>query len=180
MTNSEKIVGFWLWFCRGTGGEPGFKRLLDRWLILHLVAGSFLAFVVPVDLQGAANAVLLPLVGILIGLTFAWAGNAQALMQSAEIQELSEHHEGGFEEYVYTFQLAILVVLTTIVVWGLAGLSLLDKVWPTQDRPTLYFLIKLIHYALASMTLRECWHVVLAAQLMLLIQRKIKKVKGNK
>ena len=169
---------FWVWFIKGSGGRSGFRRLLlNWWILLHLSVGWGLSHFVPVDLITAANAVLLPLVGILIALAFAWAGNAQALMQSTEIDELAEYHEGGFVDYVYIYQLAILVILATIVLWALAGLEVFDKVWPTTCRIVYYDLVKIVLYALSSITLRECWHVVLGAQLMLLAMRRIKRAR---
>ncbi len=153
---------------------------MSWWILFHILIGSTLSFVVPVDLSTAASAVLLPLVGILIALAFAWAGNAQALMQSTEIEELAERHVGGFVEYVYTYQLAIFVILITIVLWASAGLGVYDKVWPTPSCTKAYEALKVVLYALSSLTLRECWHVVLGAQTMLLMQQKIKKMKNTK
>ena len=128
----------------------------------------------------SAKAVLLPLAGILIGLSFAWAGNAQALMQSKEIEDLSEHHEGGFVEYVFTYQTAILAILFTLVFWGLAGLNVFDKWLPKDDYPKIYFVIKTMLFTLSSLTIRECWHVVMGAQWMLLIQKEIRKRQNKK
>ena len=122
----------------------------------------------------SANTVLLPLAGILVGLSFAWAGNAQALMQSSEMEELSTHHQGGFVEYVYIYQTAILTILVTLVFWGLAGLQIFDIQWPTIKKPILYFALKTFLFTLSSLTLRECWHVVIGAQWMLLAQKAIK------
>jgi hypothetical protein len=133
-----------------------------------------MACLVQADLTTSANAVLFPLAGILVGLSFAWAGNAQALLQSTEIVALSEHHEGGFVEYVYVYQTAILVILITLVAWGIAGLGVFDNCSLNLNAPVTYLAIKWILFSLCSLTIRECWHVVLGAQWMLLAQRKIK------
>lgn len=177
MAAEKEFMSFWRWFTRGSGGKSGLMRLINLWLLFHVGIGWALSRLVPVELATAANAVLLPLVGILIGLAFAWAGNAQALMQSAEIDELAMHHEGGFVDYVYTYQLAIFIILVTIVLWAFAGLEVYDKVWPTVSCGNYYFGVKTILYAMSSLTLRECWHVVLGAQFMLLAQRRIKRIK---
>ena len=100
----NSVISYWRWFFKGSGAKPGYRRLVNTWIMIHLIVGVIVSFVVPVNLENAANTVLLPLVGILIGLSFAWAGNAQALLQSSEIDKLSEHHEGGFIEYVFTYQ----------------------------------------------------------------------------
>ncbi len=175
MTNN--MIGFWQWFFKGSGGKPGYRRIVNKWMFLHLSIGCLMAALVQVDLSTSANAVLLPLVGILIGLSFAWAGNAQALMQTTEIKRLSDYHKGGFVEYVYAYQTAILAILTTLSMWGLAGLQVFDKAWPTPDATIGYFVVKSILFLLASLTLRTCWHVVLGAQWMLIVQKKIKEHK---
>ena len=126
-----------------------------------------------------ANTVLLPLVGILIGLSFAWAGNAQAMLQTREIASLSDYHEGGFAEYVYLYQTAILIILITLVLWGFAGLKVFDSWWPTQTANYPYFATKAFLFMLASLTLRSCWQVIMGSQWMLLAQKKIKEHLGK-
>lgn len=173
-------LNYWHWFFKGSGGKPGYRRILNRWIFVHLAIGLIISFFIQIDVATSAKAVLLPLAGILVGLSFAWAGNAQALMQSSEIEKLSEHHEGGFVEYVFTYQTAILTILGTLVFWGLAGLQIFDMRWPTDSRPILYFAIKTFLFLLSSLTIRECWHVVMGAQWMLLAQKQIKDIDKKK
>jgi hypothetical protein len=175
-TEKNTTVSFWRWFFGGNqGARAGARKLLDRWLLLHLVVGTALSILVPVSLKVASNSFLLPLAGIFIGLSFAWGGNAQALLQTSEIEEMSERHPEGFSQYVFTFQLAILVILLTLTLWGLAGLHVFDDLWPTQQRGAPYRIVGAVLYGLASLTLRECWHVVLGAQLLLLARRTIRR-----
>lgn len=180
MMNDGASISFWRWLAKGSGGKPGYRRLINRWLIFHLGGGVILAWLVHVDLQTAANTVLLPLVGILIGLCFAWAGNAQALLQADEIVEMTQHHDGGFAEYVFTYQSAILAILVALVAWALAGFGIFDTTWPTAERRLWHFALEVFLFALSSLTLRECWHVVLGAQWMLLAQHKINQSKKSK
>ena len=175
LIKNKEFIGFWEWFFKGSGGKSGFRRLFNLWIFLHILIGVGLSLIIQVNLTIAANSVLLPLVGILIGLAFAWAGNAQALMQSTEIDKLAEKHEGGFIDYVFAYQLAILIILSTIVLWSIAGVEVYDKVWPTELHCIYYFCIKTILYSISSLTIRECWHVVLGSQYMLIVQKKIKK-----
>jgi hypothetical protein len=167
-TETTPSLSFWHWFFCGTGGKAGFRRLINVWLILHFAVGAGLARIISVDLGTAANAVLLPLAGVLVGLSFAWGGNAQALLQAGEIEKLAEKHRGGLSDYVFTFQAAILCILLTLVLWGIAGLQVFDQVWPTTGRSYSYHGAKVVLFALSSVTVRECWHVVLGAQWMLL------------
>ncbi len=170
---------FWSWFLLGRDGRPGLLRLLNIWMLIHIAIGVFLGLVVKSSLQLAGNTVLLPLTGILIGLSFAWAGNAQALLQTSEMRDVSKHRQGGLAEYVYAYQTAILVILVTIVSWGLAGLGIFDDQWPTTAHPKLYTGVKTILFGLASLTLRECWHVVLGTQWMLLTREELKKSRNS-
>lgn len=168
-------MNFWRWFVCGTQGKPGVSRFFDLWLLVHLAIGFLLALIAPVSLSEAANAVLLPLAGIFIGLSFAWGGNVQALLQTEEIEELTSYHPGGFDDYLFVFQSAILAILVTLVFWGLAGLGVYDRFWPTPLRTVAYLSISTMLYCLASLTLRECWHVVLGAQSMLKIRFEIRR-----
>lgn len=169
------MFNYWRWFFCGGGGRPGFRRLIDRWLAVHIVIGVLVALLANVDVQTAANSVLLPLAAIFVGLSFAWAGNAQALMQSPEIDQLADFHEGGFAEYAYTFQTAILVILVTLVLWGLAGLKVFAWFESAAAGWAATLALRAVLFTLSSMTLRECWQVVLGSQWMLLAQREIRR-----
>jgi len=56
-------------------------------------------------------------------------------------------------------------------------LNIFDKKWPTQNCVISYFVIKTFLFSMASLTLRECWHVVMGAQWMLIAQKQIKEMK---
>jgi hypothetical protein len=169
------MISYWRWFFRGSGGRPGAFRYFDVWLFFHLGLGLFLAWIVPSALDEAAKGLLLPVAGVFIGLSFAWGGNAQALLESSEILEMVDKHPGGFEEYIYTFQSAILFLLLTLVLWVFAGLGIFDKVWPSQTMDCSYFAVSSVLYFLASLSIRECWHVILGAQWFLLARHNIRK-----
>ena len=171
------IYKYWRWLIIGLDGKPGLLRFWNRWLIYHTLIGVVIAVLVKTDyqtaektLQTTANTVLLPLAGVLIGLSFAWAGNAQSLIQSTEIQELAKFRDGGFVEYVYTYQTAILTILATVIMWGIAGLGIIDSHIPARDFPVLYETIKYTFFIISSISLRECWHVILGTQWLLITQ----------
>lgn len=168
------MISFWRWFFFGSGAEPGIKGFFDIWLFFHIAVGFCSAFVVSGSLQQIGGNLILPLAGVFIGLAFAWGGNAQSLMQSAEIENFSRFNAGGFEDYVYSFQLAILVLIVTITCWGVAGVGVFDHFWPKNSNIT-YRYISAFLFFLISISIRECWHVVLASQMLLLIRYKIRR-----
>jgi hypothetical protein len=156
---------FWTWFFFGLQSSSGLAKLLNRWIFLHALAGISLAYLVQKPLTDVATTFLLPLAGILVGLSFAWAGNAQAMLQTEELEKLSKQLPDGIETYLYTFQEAILIILVTMTLWGLAALGLFCA---------FETLAKVILFFLASLALRECWHVVLGSQVMILARYTIR------
>ena len=100
--------------------------------------------IVPVRVNVAATSILLPLAGIFIGLTFAWGGNAVSLMQSEEINKIADYKEGGLQVYAFKFQSAILVLLITMVVWGLAGLEVFETLFNENQSNLLYSIVEVL------------------------------------
>ena len=105
-------------------------------------------------------------------MSFAWAGNALAILQTDELEKMADEHPDGVAGYIYTFQLAVLTLLTTLCLWGMVGLGVFDSFkyceWPNM-------IIKFVIFFFASLSIRECWHVVLFTQLLLLARLAIKK-----
>lgn len=170
---------FWKWFFVGLNDQSGLRQLfINLCCIFHIIIGFTLAYLVDVPTQKAAQTILLPLAGILIGLSFAWSGNAQALIQKKEIELLASYHPDRIETYINTFQLAILVILVTLVFWGLAGL----EVFSPENIESLcaLFFIEAFLYFLASLTLRECWQVVLFSQELILIRYNVRNLLNQK
>lgn len=160
---------FWRWLIFGLEGPSGLRMLLlNPWILVHIMTGVGLAELVDFPIYEAAQLFLFPLAGIFIGLSFAWAGNAQALLMEKEIEWLADFHPDGIHTYVYTFQLAILVILVTLVIWGLAALRIFEVIQQHN------FVVEVVLYFLASLTVRECWHVVLGSQLLILARRAVR------
>lgn len=123
-----------------------------------------------------ATRILVPVISILVALTFAWAGNAQAVLRTADFRRVARQHAGGIAEYVYSFQLCILVLLTTISAWSLVALGSPIIV----AAPEGYILTTLL-YAALSLSIRSSWQVVVGANLVLLTSIHIadKKTEGE-
>lgn len=172
----KKQLSFWRWFFKGHEASPGYKSLFNKWVFVHLVFGALLCLTVPSCLQQAAISALLPLSGILIGLTFAWAGNANALLQSQDIKKLSEYSKGGFIEYVFIYQKSILVIIVAIVIWAFAGLGLLD--WP-DNYNTSNLIIRTVVYSFTSFTLQVCWRTILFVQHTVLMSKMVHELPDN-
>jgi len=134
------------------------------------------AFLVRGSLVVSAETVLLPLAGVFVGMSFAWVGSIQGILQSEQAERLYSAHPGGAENYAYTFQSAILVILVAIGLWATAGIGIFDQHcwWKCSAVP--YTILKFWLFSVISLAVRECWHVVLGAQLLLLTQRYIRRL----
>jgi hypothetical protein len=172
MTSSD--FSFWYWFLKGGEERPGWLRLLDRWLALHALIGVGLGLVVKKRIGDVGEGALLPLAGVLVGLSFAWSGNALALLQTPEIERVARHQRGGLRDYVYTFQLSILVLLVTICAWGIASLGVFEITWPGTANVPAYRSVASLMYGLTSLAIRECWQVVMGGQWLLILRGKVR------
>lgn len=173
MTTSNHVPSFWPWFFRGTQGLPGYRLLINWYLLLHLVAGVLIALLSSVELDDAARTVLLPLAGVFVGVSFAWGANATALLQTQEVEEIGRR-VGGLEEFAFAYQLAMLSILSSLVLWGLAGLRVF------ADLPLVWsFLVETLFYSTISVTIRESWHVALGAQMFLLSRNAIRNARAE-
>ena len=183
-------MNFWQWFFLGSSepesgpqkstgskkSKPGILAYFDIWLIGHLCIGAILMLIVPMAINDAARSILLPLAGIFIGLTFAWGGNAVSLMQSDEINVIANFNRGGMQVYAFRFQAAILILLVTMVCWGLAGLNVFEPIRANKNLKINYAIIEVFLYFFISLSIRDCWHIVMGAQSMVLLRRSVKKV----
>jgi hypothetical protein len=169
---NNKLPGFWVWFFRGTGERAGLWRLFDSWLIAHVVIGTALAYLVQRPIGDVAEKALIPMMAIFVGLTFSWAGNAHALLQSKEVVNLGKSRSGGIFEYVYTFQLCILVMLLTIIAWVVPLLNLPFLLNGFIALDIFNRLASVVLFTLISLAFRTSWQAVLGANMLLLIRVK--------
>lgn len=105
-----------------------------------------------------------------MGLTFPWAGNAHALMQSQEIVEYAKKKAGGMPDYVFTFQLCILVNVVTICLWAIPTLEIPYPFSSTKMQGALDWTSKAMLFGLTSLAIRTGWHAVLGANMLLLMR----------
>jgi len=165
---------YWEWFSR-----KGFRQIINRWFVLHLLIGTFVSLGISLSLEECAHTVLFPLASIFIGLSFAWAGSAQTLMQSNEIEQMISYHENGFEPYVYSVQTSILIVMITLIMWGLVGLGLPHNIQLWFGNTYIYWIGKIFLFMLSSLTIQECWSIVSMNQSLLIARKKIRDAKSK-
>ncbi len=159
----RRQLSFWHWFW-----HHGLRAFWSPWLIGHVFIGSLLSFLIRDRLSTVAGTALIPLASLLVGLTFAWSGNAVALLQSDELQQLGKSNNGEvFRKWVFDYQVGILAVLVTTTAWSLLAAGLVNNDYVASASPWVRIAGRTAMFALSSLTIRECWSVAS------LIQRKI-------
>jgi len=125
-------------------------------------------------LKDCSKSVLLPLASILFGMSFAFGVSAQNLLQTEEIKNIAEYKEGGLTYYIHSYQLSILIILVTLILWGLAGLGFFE-VLITKMQSGYYGFFKFFLFSMASLSVRECWSIVLGTQYLIIIRNELNK-----
>lgn len=160
---------FWKWLFKGSREGPrGIKNVLDGYLLVHLIISLLLVALLNNDPVTFAQKALFPACSILIGLSMAWTTRASTILQSKELRERLFTAQRPAEDYIYGFQLAILVVMIMLVYVAImagGGLSLSVFGDPWDARCSAFWMFFLI-----SMTLRECWGVINATNMLSMLE----------
>lgn len=179
MAGNNKI-SFSIWFFRGIdGSKSGLRRVFDRWFLLHIVVGIALGVFIDTPLKDVSRVILLPLMGILIGLTFAWAGNAQGFIQTKEIIEVSKNKPGGYIDYVFVYQFSIFMVLLCTGFWAVVAFDFKEITWFDRPIHPKYLTviqkisIKSFLFFILSFTIREAWSTIQGVHYFLIVKNKL-------
>ncbi|WP_437817116.1 hypothetical protein [Sorangium sp. So ce1078] len=165
--------GFWPWFWRA-----GVVSFLDRWLVMHVVAGAALAFATTGKLSDIAVPASVPFAAILVGLAVAWSGNASALLQSLELQRIGAGEDGRatlFRAWVFQYQAAVLGILACTTAWALAAAGIFNNRLVAWLPWWVRMAGRAALFCFSCITVRECWQVVGAVQMKLLGQLELKR-----
>ena len=160
---------FWKWFAKGSGKGPrGVWNVMNRFLLVHIGTAGAATFLIVADPVTFAQKALFPASSILIGLSMAWTTRASTILQSKELRDSLFTDNRPPEDYIYGFQLSILMVIVMIVyVAVMAGggirISLLGRPW---DETGAAFWM----YLLISLTLRECWGVINSTNMLSMLE----------
>lgn len=178
MEKNHRIKPFWGWFFKGSNAasKPGYWRLFCKWSIMDFVIAFLLNNIIHKPFSEIANNVLFPLSGVFIGISGAWVAAAHSMLDSDEIRHLGEFHKGGYVEYPYAMQIAVLILLTTLVLWGLAGIGVIDLI----SIPWFYSLFGVFLYALVSCSIRTCWRIIYYSHNLLIAKYEVSKIEGEK
>jgi hypothetical protein len=98
----------------------------------------------------------------------AWTTRASTILQIKELRERLFTDKRPPEDYIYGFQLSILVVISLLIyvsVMAAGGLQITVLGQPCDSTASSFWM-----YFLFSLTLRECWGVVNATNMLSLLE----------
>lgn len=160
---------FWTWLWHGSREGPrGIFNVADRYIAVHCGISTFLVLFLknsPIDF---AQKALFPACSILVGLSMAWTTRAATLLQSKDLRDKLFTAKRPAEDYIYGFQLAILIVIVMICYLAImagGGLNVSVFGQPWDLRMSSFWMFFLI-----SMTLRECWGVINATNMLSMLE----------
>lgn len=174
----DRFVTYWIWVFRGAGDlGPGYRRVVeDRWLFFDLFLATILTFCLDKPFSSVAGAVIVPLCGVFIGISLAWVGSSYSTLDSDELRLMGSFHEGGYREYPFILQTAVLIFLTAIVLWGVVGTGILDPLFRERNTPW-YWGMGVCLFGSVSLCVRTCWKMVLFSHYLLISKERIMRMK---
>jgi hypothetical protein len=153
------IDSFWRWLFRGSGKSvPGWQSLLNGYLIVHIAVALAATAWVKADPFEFAKTALFPAASILVGMSLAWTTRAATVLHATELRERLFNDRRPAEDYIYGYQLAILIIIVMVAYVALmagGGLNIAVFGAPIDQEISAFFL-----YLLLSISLRECWGAV--------------------
>lgn len=156
---SKEDLSFWHWLFYGSGGKPGITRLARPGLLLDILIGAVLTYHKSMSPADFSTEVILPASGVFFAVAVAWAGNNQSITVSNIIVELSKHNKGGIQDYIFPFQLGLLVILSSLVFWFSISAGLIE-ISQRGDRDVGEWSLVILMYALVSLNIRIVWKIV--------------------
>ncbi len=166
----QMIEEFWPWFRAKSGRKIGYRLLLSKWVLLDLTIALLLVFGLSVDGFSFAQRALFPAASILAGMAFAWTARASTILNNREFRERIISEQNPLSDYVYGFQMAILILFCCVVYIAImASGGLKFEIW---NREFSRLLSSFWMYVLISMTIRECWGIVNFTNLLTLLDDK--------
>ena len=152
-SSSERFPTFWHWLCGGplVTGKPGWRKLAEpSWLWAHGVLGLLAALAFnSVPLSALGPYLLGGSVFLALGIVLAGQTLDSLAATPRRLGKFFAQHPDGALNYIFTFQLALLVGLVTVLYW------MLMPFWPLGGAPVL----KVLGFALFSVTVREFWQM---------------------
>ncbi|WP_374146529.1 hypothetical protein [Sphingomonas sp. 28-63-12] len=168
------MITFWKWLRVGSGNAPaGFRNIFNAWLALHATIALAATYSIVADPVSFAAKALFPASSVLIGMSMAWTTRASTVLQTKELRDALFNDERPAEDYVYGFQLSILIVMimvgyVALMAGGGINLTVFGNYW--DNRLSAYWM-----YFLISLALRECWGVVNFTNMLSMLEYRRKK-----
>lgn len=166
------IKTFWQWFFYPEKSKrSGWKLLFTKWLLLDAAVSCILTFFLMVDGFSFASKTLFPAASILVSMAIAWTARASTILNDKDFRKKVVTDERPIEEYVYSYQLSLLILISVIVYVALMAAGGLN--FYIYDPDLCRNISSFWLYFLLSLAIRECWAVINFSNLLGLLGSKM-------
>lgn len=170
------IETFWSWMVAKSGRKTGFRLLITPWLLLDATVAAFLVEFLQIDGFAFAERALFPAASILVSVAVAWTARASFIISDDDFREKVIASDNPIEDYVYGYQLSILVLFSAIIYVAIMSSGGFN--FYIHDRELSKFVSSFFMFLLLSLTLRECWSVINFTNLLSLLNAKVSEPRG--
>jgi hypothetical protein len=138
------------------------RSIFDKFVFIHVLVGSVFCYRVH-DYVDFSKTILVPFASIIFGISFAWGGNAVALLSDRHVMKVASCHAKGFEYYVYKFLFSMFVLISVLLLWIFVASDIFSANLSIYGR-SLFF----ISLFMSSVAVREVWSIVIGVQYFLI------------
>lgn len=110
---NESYVGYWTWFLKGSGGKPGYFRLVSYWIFLDVCVGG-IAGVKILEISEFSG-LFLPVISVTVGLVIAVVIGSVSVYSNYKLYELSNNNDGGYFDYIYPYFISLMLSFLCLV-----------------------------------------------------------------
>ncbi|NML93152.1 hypothetical protein [Novosphingobium olei] len=163
----------WLLFPK-KGRDSGWRLLFGWKNILDVLISLLLIRFLKVDGFQFASKALFPAASIFVSMSIAWTSRAATIINDQKFRAKVIREEGDLEDYVYGFQLSLLVIMTTVIYIAIMAVGGLNFIIISKEISV--FFSSFFLYVLLIWSVRECWSVVNFSNLLGLLVGRLDKV----
>lgn len=169
------IKSFWSWMFSFRGEKRGLRLLVSWWILIDCLTAGILTFGLNVDGFHFAQIALFPAASILMGMAVAWTAQATVIVSSKDFQDKIITDERPLEDYIYGYQLSILILFITIGFMAIMSAGGFNFYVYDQNFSQITSSFSL--FFLVCMSTRECWSIVNFTSLVALLDSRLKRGK---
>lgn len=172
------IETFWHWLLfRAEGKSSGWKLLFGWKNLADVAIAATMTFALSVDGFEFAAKALFPAASIFVSMSIAWTSRAATIINDKNFREKIVRSERPLEDYVYGFQLSLLIIMITVVYIAIMAAGGFKFYIYNEFLSRMFSSIFM--YIMIVWSVRECWSVVNFTNLLGLLADRVERTEKD-